>query len=69
MENSKRTKKAIEKLNNIEDDLEYFTNGSTRYRKVFKELREFIDELGLDKKIDHARLAKRLKAHWKAEES
>jgi hypothetical protein len=65
MENSKRIKRVIKKLEKLEEDMEFFTNNG-EYTKDFQEIRELIDELGLDKKEDHTRLAKKLKAIWEA---
>lgn len=69
MENSKRIKRSLKKLDKIQEDLEFYTNGTDEYTKDFKEIRELIDELGLDKKEDRARLAKKLKHLWKDEAS
>jgi hypothetical protein len=66
MENSKRIQRAIKKLEKLEESMEFYTNGNNEYKKDFEELRDLIDELGLDKKEDHTRLAKKLKAHWEA---
>jgi hypothetical protein len=69
VENSKRIQRALKKLDELRDALEFYSNGEREFRVAFKEIRELIDELALDKKVDHTRLAKKLKAHWKAEES
>jgi len=66
MENSKRIQRAIKKLDKLQEDMEFYTNGNDEYKDDFEELRELIDELGLDKKEDHARFAKKLKALWEA---
>ena len=69
MQNSKRIQRAIKKLSEIEDLVLFYTNGDELYKREFKELRELIDELALDKKEDHARLAKKLKGLWKSQAS
>lgn len=66
MENSKRIQRAIKKLEDLEEIIDFYTNGSGEHRSTFRELRELIDELGLDKKQDHARFAKKLKALWRS---
>lgn len=68
MQNSKRIQRIVKNLDKIEEILKFYTNGDHSYKKDFKEIRELIDELGLDKKEDHARLAKKLKGLWKMAE-
>jgi hypothetical protein len=69
MENSKRIRKVLKKLDKIQEDLEFYTNGTGEYKKDFQEIRELVNELGLDKKEDRARLAKKLKDLWSRETS
>lgn len=69
MQNSKRIKRILKKLDELQEALSFYSNGEREFRVAFKEIRELIDELALDKKKDHTRLAKKLKAHWKAEDS
>lgn len=69
MQNSKRIQRILKKLDELQEALEFYSNGEREFRVAFKEIRELIDELALDKKKDHTRLAKKLKAHWKAEDS
>lgn len=69
MQNSKRIQRAIKKLSEIEELVLFYTNGNEAHARSFKELRDLIDELALDKKEDHARLAKKLKGLWKSQES
>ena len=66
MENSKRIQRAIKQLEKIEENLEFYTNGAKGYTEDFQQLKELIEELGLDKKTDHVRFAKKLKAIWEA---
>jgi len=67
MQNSKRVQRTLRKLDEIEEILSYYICGSKEFKGHFKEIRELIDELGLDKKEDHKRLAKKLKGLWKSE--
>lgn len=68
MKKSKRIERIINKLDKIEKNLEYFTNGNRIFRKDFQELRDTIEELSLEKKVDHARFAKKLKGLWERSE-
>jgi hypothetical protein len=69
VENSKRVQRALKKLDELKEALDFYSNSEREYRVAFKEIRELIDELAIDRKVDHTRLAKKLKAHWKAEDS
>jgi hypothetical protein len=64
MQNSKRIQRVLKSLSDIEEILNFHTNGSGEYRVRFKEIQELINELGLEKKEDHAKLAKKLKDLW-----
>lgn len=66
MENSKRIQRILKKLEKLEEYMEFYTNNN-EYKKDFEDIRELIDELAMDKKEDHIRLAKKLKAHWEAD--
>lgn len=68
MENSKRIKRALKNLEKLEQDMDFYTNGCMEYREEFQQIRELINELALDKKEDHARFAKKLKALWSSSE-
>lgn len=68
MQNSKRIQRILKNLKEIQDDLEYYTNGTKEYKQRFREIRELIDELGLEKKEDRAKFAKKLKELWKVDE-
>lgn len=61
MENSKRIKRIITKLDELEELFHYFSNGDRSYDRDFKEIRDLIDELGLDRKKDHAEFIQKLK--------
>jgi hypothetical protein len=69
VENSKRVQRALKKLDELKEALDFYSNSEREYQVAFKEIRELIDELAIDRKVDHTRLAKKLKAHWKAEDS
>jgi regulator of replication initiation timing len=64
MENSRKIKRIISHLDEIEDRLSFFTNGNHGLSKEFKELREVMSELAVSKKEDRARFAKKLKFLW-----
>jgi len=68
MKNSKKIQKVISYLDEIEDLLKYYTNGNARHETKFRDIRALIDELGLDKKKDHARFAKKLRWIWEQSE-
>ena len=68
VQNSKRIQRALKKLDEIYENFQYYSNGSKHYDKDFKELHELIEELGLEKKKDHARLAKKLKYRWEQDQ-
>lgn len=59
MKNSKRINRLIEKVNDIEEALEYFTNGKTHYFKTIEEIKQLISELLLDQKEHDIRLIRR----------
>lgn len=64
MQNSKRIQNILKKLDKLKEALEFYTNGDVNFKKDFTEIQELIDELALDKKEDHIRLAKKLKYVW-----
>lgn len=64
MKNSKRVQRALSHLDAIRVHLDYYSNGDNALQKEITELYEILEELSLDKKEDHVRLAKKLKAHW-----
>lgn len=66
MQNSKRIQRALKKLDEIYETFQYFSNGSKVFDKDFRELGDLIDELGIERKKDHARLAKKLKGYWES---
>ena len=68
MENSKRIKRIIQHLDELEEVMDYFMAGSKHYHQHFRELRDIIDELGLDRKEHNARFAKKLKAIVRSQE-
>lgn len=45
--------------------LSFYMNGNTEFKQDLVEIRSLIDELSLEKKEDHIRLAKKLKNVWK----
>ena len=69
MKNSKRIERAIHNLEKIKDLLDFYTNGHNPYNKEFQEISKIIDELAIDKKVDHVRFAKHLKGIWKKNEA
>ena len=69
MQHSKRIQRILRKLDNLEDIVKYYTNGNHQLSSDFRDIRELIDELAMDKKEDHARLARKLKGFWKSKEN
>ena len=67
MKNSKRIQRIINKLDDLKEALDYYTGGNNVYSQDIKELRELFNELSIEKKEDHVRLAKKLKAYWKSQ--
>jgi hypothetical protein len=65
---TKKAKKAIRHLETIKEHCDFFLNGNPTLNQEFIELEEIIEELSLEKKEDHARLAKKLKTFWKRDE-
>lgn len=59
MKNSKRINSLIEKVDYLEQALEYFTNGNTHYFKTIEEIKHLISELLLDQKEHDIRLIRR----------
>ena len=68
MENSKRIKRIIKHLDELEEVMDYFMAGNKHYTPYFDEIRELIDELGLNMKEHNARFAKKLKAIYESQE-
>ncbi|MCK4518128.1 hypothetical protein KAT92_05090 [Candidatus Babeliales bacterium] len=68
MNNSKKTQRIIKNIDDVIDVLDYYMFGRNEYIIKLKEVRDFISELGLDKKKSNARLAKRLKKHWETQQ-
>lgn len=64
MKNSKKICTIIKKLDEIEEVFLYYANGAPHYTAHFTEIRELIEDLALDRKRDHIRLAKKLKEVW-----
>jgi hypothetical protein len=61
MENSKRIRRIQKKLDELQKIFHFFSNGSKDYDRDFKEITNLIEELGLEKKKDHAELIQKLK--------
>ena len=61
MKNSKKIEKLVAKLSEIQEIVSFLTNGSDRYDTDFKQLRDLIEDLALDRKENNIRLAKKLK--------
>ena len=68
MDNSKKVNRVIGYLDEIEDLLEFYSNGKYPLKKEIKEIRTLIEDLALDRKEDHARFARKLKSIWKNSE-
>jgi prefoldin subunit 5 len=68
MKTSKKTQQYIQQLEEIQNQLGYFANNSDYLRQEIQEICAYIEELAIDKKIDHARFAKKLKFIWKKNE-
>ena len=64
MKQSKKTQRVITHLEKIEDIVNYYTNGSNMLGTEFIEIRKLIEELSIERKVDHARFAKKLKWFW-----
>lgn len=69
MKNSKKIKQLLDKLSEIEEVVDYLTNGTGHYKQHFHEITNLIEDLALDRKENNIRLAKKLKGLWKLEES
>ena len=59
MKNSKRISRLVEKVDSIEEALEFFTNGNSHYFKTIQEIKSLISELYLDQKEHDIRLIKK----------
>lgn len=68
MKNSKNIEQILKKLDEIEEIVCYYSNNSNKYDNNFKQIRELIEDLSLDRKKDHIRLAKKLKGIWEREQ-
>jgi hypothetical protein len=64
MENSRRTKRILRKLDRLQDLLKFYLNGDKKFDKDFREIRDFISDMGLTKKEDHVKFAKKLLKLW-----
>ena len=65
----KRVKRAIKKLHNMIDLLDFYMGHRIEFREIIKdasEIENLLHELALDKKIDHIRLAQKLKYIWES---
>lgn len=63
MRSPKKVKRVVKYLNEIETVLSYYlppTPESKVYRLYLKELRELIEDLSLDKKVNDAKIAKKI---------
>lgn len=61
----RKTSIAIEKLDKIIDQMSYYYHGTSEWKKFLEDanyIKEHMLELSTEKKIDHARLAKKFKA-------
>lgn len=67
MQNSKRIQNILKKLDKLEEVLVFYMNGDESFKSDIKEIRDLIDELALNKKEDHIRLAKKLKYVWESD--
>jgi len=68
MKNSKKVKQILSKLLELKEVVSFLTNGSDRYDKDFNEIARLIEDLGLERKENNIRLAKKLKGLWKYDE-
>ena len=74
VEPPKRARKAIKKLHKLVDLLEYFCGRESKFFRdtVVKDLagdiEEVLHDLGIEKNIDHIRLATKLKTIWKKQQ-
>ena len=64
MKQSKKTQRVVTHLEKMEDIINYYTNGSNMLGSEFIEIRKFIEELSIERKVDHARFAKKLRWFW-----
>jgi hypothetical protein len=64
MKQSKKTQRVLTHLDKIEDIIKYYTNGSNMLGTEFIEIKKLIEELSIERKVDHARFAKKLKWFW-----
>lgn len=68
----RRVKRAIKKLHHMIDIIDYYMGhtGSQEFKELVKdaaEIENLLHELAIDKKIDHIRLAQKLKHIWEAD--
>ena len=62
---TRKTSIAIEKLHNMVQHMEYYYQGTPVWREFLNDasyIEEHLLELSLDKKVDHAKLAKKFKS-------
>ena len=70
----KRARKAITKLHQLVDYLEYYCGGKSDFFRniIINDLASYIEEtlydLSIEKNIDHIRLTTKIKAIWKKQE-
>jgi len=64
MKNSKRVQRIVHSLDELVDILNFYTNNSKQFDNKINEIRDFIEEMGLETKERDTRLAKKLKNHW-----
>lgn len=69
----KRARRAIKKLHELVDHLEYFCGKDSRFfretivKDLAADIENVLHELSIEKNIDHIRLATKLKTIWKNE--
>lgn len=71
MKSPKRVKKILKYLDELEETLDFYLPNkleSKTYYLYFREIRQYINDLSIDKKVDHVRLAKKLKNTFKKNE-
>jgi hypothetical protein len=61
---SKKTQHLLDYLDEIQEELQYFSNKKNYKKEKIDILKNYIEETSLDRKIDHARFAKWLKWVW-----
>lgn len=68
----KRVQRALTTLDKMIDYLHYYMGDSPEFKKIVRielvNVEELLKELAVDQKVQNIRLAKKLKALWKANE-